>query len=122
MKTTKEMRGIPIWNSDTIRIDVEGGTEELQWTLSRYIKISNIKYPSKARFYCVRRGLFAYRKEASFITNLSQKAALSQCGDKDVEYLYRDEESEGPMLYPQNPCAFHNMFFTGIEIWSKFIT
>lgn len=52
-----DSRGIPIWNSDTIKINVDDGTEELEWTLSRYIKISNIKYPSKARFYCVRRGL-----------------------------------------------------------------
>ena len=55
-----DSRGIPIWNSDTITIDVENGTEELEWNLSRYIHLSNVKYPSKARYYCVRKGLCYY--------------------------------------------------------------
>ena len=55
-----DSRGIPIWNSDTITIDVDNGTKELEWNLSRYIHLSNVKYPSKARYYCVRKGLCCY--------------------------------------------------------------
>ena len=51
-----DSRGIPIWSSDTIKIDVDNGTEELEWTLNRYIHLSNAKYPSKVRYYCVRKG------------------------------------------------------------------
>ena len=46
---------IPIWSSDTIKIDVDNGREELEWTLNRYIHLSNAKYPSKVRYYCVRK-------------------------------------------------------------------
>lgn len=42
--------------SETIELDSEDGVEELPWTLMRYISISNVKYPSKARFYCLRKG------------------------------------------------------------------
>ena len=60
-----------------------------------------------------------YVQERSFITNMSQKDVLSQCGDPDIEHLSCDIEEDGRTLYPQNPCAFQNIFFTGIEIWSK---
>lgn len=53
-----DTRGFPIWNSDKIVIDVESGTEELEWTLGRHIRLSNVKYPSKAKFYCVRKGSY----------------------------------------------------------------
>ena len=36
-----DSRGIPIWSSDTIKIDVDNGTEELEWTLNHYIHLSN---------------------------------------------------------------------------------
>ena len=39
--------GIPIWSSVTIKIDVDEGTEELAWTLNRYIHLFNAKCPSK---------------------------------------------------------------------------
>lgn len=42
--------------SDKIVLDSNDGVEELQWTLSSYISVSNMKYPSKARFYCLRKG------------------------------------------------------------------
>lgn len=49
-------RGMPIYTGEHIRVDNEDGVEELiPWTLETYIKLSNIKYPSKARFYCVKR-------------------------------------------------------------------
>lgn len=49
-----DSRGAEVWNGDSIELDVEQGgerTEECQWTL----KLSRIKYPSKARFFCVRK-------------------------------------------------------------------
>ena len=55
-----DSRGIPIWSSDTVKIDVDDGTDELEWTLSRYIHLSNANYPSKVRYYCVRKGRLYY--------------------------------------------------------------
>lgn len=52
--------GIPIWTSDKIEVDIEGTghtTEEREWTLRQYILLSGIKYPSRAKLYCVRKGL-----------------------------------------------------------------
>ena len=42
--------------SDKIELDTIDGVEELPWTLKRYMAVSNMKYPSKARFYCLRKG------------------------------------------------------------------
>ena len=53
-----DSRGIEIWNSDTIEIDTEGSgskKESCLWSLGNYIKLSGIKYPSKARFFCVKK-------------------------------------------------------------------
>lgn len=37
-------------------IDLPSGAKEtLPWTLSNYLKVSNIKYPSRLRLYCVRK-------------------------------------------------------------------
>ena len=55
-----DSHGIPIWSSDTIKIDVDEGTEELEWTLNHYIHLSNAKYPSKVRYYCVHKGRWYY--------------------------------------------------------------
>lgn len=52
-----DSRGTPIWSSDKIKIDVANGSEEFEWTLHRHIQLSNVKYPSKAKYYCVRRGI-----------------------------------------------------------------
>lgn len=49
-------RGMPICDADCIRMDNEKGIEEkVPWTLETYIKLSHIRYASKARFYCVKR-------------------------------------------------------------------
>ena len=37
-------------------IDTDEGEEELDWTPIRHIKLSNVKYPSKAKYFCVRKG------------------------------------------------------------------
>ena len=53
-----DSRGIAIWNGDRIEVDIEGSGErarECEWTLDKFIKLSNAKYPSKARFYCVKK-------------------------------------------------------------------
>ena len=48
-------RGMPICDGEYIRVDNDEGKEELiPWTLETYIKLSNIKYASKAHFYCVK--------------------------------------------------------------------
>lgn len=52
-----DSRGVPIWSSDKITVDTEEGQEELEWTLIRHIKLSNVKYPSKAKYFCVRKGM-----------------------------------------------------------------
>ena len=49
-----DSRGIPIWTADTISTD--DSEKQVLWTLSNYISYSNIWYPSKAKFYCVRKG------------------------------------------------------------------
>ena len=36
-------------------IRVKGEEELIPWTLETYIKLSSIKYASKARFYCVKK-------------------------------------------------------------------
>ena len=54
-----DTQGIAVWNGDRISVDLEGsgsGSEktevlEYEWTLMQYIK----KYPSKARFFCVKK-------------------------------------------------------------------
>jgi hypothetical protein len=43
-------------SSDDFKIDlVDGSKETLPWTLSNYLKVSNIKYASRLRLYCVRK-------------------------------------------------------------------
>ena len=53
-----DSRGVEIWNSDEVKVDVESSgqnQESCEWNLERYIKLSGIKYPSKARFFCVKK-------------------------------------------------------------------
>ena len=41
---------------DSFEIDLADGSKEtLPWTLSNYLKVSNIKYASRLRLYCVRK-------------------------------------------------------------------
>jgi hypothetical protein len=49
-----DSKGVPVWISDTLSVDAEGGEKNVQWILSNYIEYSNIKYPSKAKIYCVK--------------------------------------------------------------------
>ena len=51
-----DSRGARICNS--IILDANGDDLEVEWTLNKYISLSSMKYPSKARFYCVRKGMF----------------------------------------------------------------
>jgi hypothetical protein len=42
--------------SDSFDIEHPNGLKEiLPWTLTNYLKVSNIKYPSRLRLYCVRK-------------------------------------------------------------------
>ena len=50
-----DSRGVAIWNSDKMEVDTgKGISKKCEWTLSNYIKLSRIKYPSKAKFFCVK--------------------------------------------------------------------
>lgn len=43
-------------DSGSFELDLpDGSKESLPWTLSNYLKVSNIRYPSRARLYCVRK-------------------------------------------------------------------
>lgn len=49
-------QGISICNDHHICVDnVDGEEEHIPWTLQTYIKLSSIRYASKARFYCVKK-------------------------------------------------------------------
>lgn len=53
-----DTRGVAVWSGDSIAMDLEGSgerTKECEWTLGKYIKLSRIKFPSKARFFCVKK-------------------------------------------------------------------
>lgn len=50
-----DSRSVAIWNSDDLEYDEEGGgTRKCSWTLSNYIKLSCVKFPSKVKFFCVK--------------------------------------------------------------------
>ncbi len=43
-------------DSCSFEVDLPDGTKEsLPWTLSNYLRVSNVKYPSRLRLYCVRK-------------------------------------------------------------------
>ena len=45
-----------IHSGDFIQIDNDDGEEEcIPWTLEAYIRLSSIRYASKARLYCVKK-------------------------------------------------------------------
>ena len=46
-----DSRGVAIWSADKMIIDTKEGETECDWTLGKYIQLSRIKYPSKARFF-----------------------------------------------------------------------
>ena len=47
-----DTRGFPI--------DLDDGPQEMPWTLGTHIRLSNVKYPSKAKYYCVRQGIMLW--------------------------------------------------------------
>ena len=54
---TADCRGVGVWSSDDTAVDgVDGTKQEVSWSIATYIQLSNTKYPSKARFYCVKKG------------------------------------------------------------------
>ena len=48
-----DSRGVAIWNSDKMEVDTGKGISK-ECELSNYIKLSKIKYSSKAKFFCVK--------------------------------------------------------------------
>lgn len=71
-----DTKGVPIWIKDTISIDEEAGEREIPWTLINYIHYSNVKYPSKARIYCVEKV-----KDSDTSNDLSDNSAIPTAND-----------------------------------------
>ena len=47
---------IPVSTGDTITMaQADGAEHQVPWSLETYLKVSRIKYPSKAQFYCVQK-------------------------------------------------------------------
>ena len=53
-----DSKGVPIWTANTISMDDDDGEGEIPWTLMNFIRHSNIRYPSKAKLYCVKKGKY----------------------------------------------------------------
>ena len=50
--------GVPIWTKDVIEVDLGNEkVEEINWSLHQYILLSRVKYPSKTKSYCVKKGI-----------------------------------------------------------------
>ena len=50
--------GVPIWTKDVIEVDLGNEkVEEINWSLHQYILLSRVKYPSKTKLYCVKKGI-----------------------------------------------------------------
>ena len=52
--------GIPVWSGDQFELDIESTgreKEERMWTLGQYMQLCGIKFASKTKFYCVRKGI-----------------------------------------------------------------
>ena len=49
-----DSRGAQVWNGDSIRVDGDEETE-CPWSLGQYIKLTRVKFPSKAKFFCVKK-------------------------------------------------------------------
>ena len=56
-----DSRGVPIWTNDYLVVDGKDGKEEkVPWTLMKYIEYSHVKYPSKSKFFCARKGMLDF--------------------------------------------------------------
>ena len=54
-----DSRGVCIGKTDTLCVeDKDAGEKKIPWTLMSYIEYSNVRYPSKAKFYCVAQGKY----------------------------------------------------------------
>ena len=48
--------GVAITGGENITVEDAGGKEQtLQWTLDTFLKMSNIRYQSRAQFFCVQK-------------------------------------------------------------------
>ena len=57
-------KGMSIYSGDTIQIENENGEEEsIPWTLETYIQLSNARYASKTRLYCVKKFFIEGKKQ-----------------------------------------------------------
>ena len=76
-----------IWNGDRIEVDLEGSGQErardCEWTLEKYIRLSNARYPSKARFFCVKKDKSTYKSMVCMCSSILQHffAVESENGD-----------------------------------------
>ena len=97
-----DSKGIPIWTeSNTIPID-SGTKETVPWTLSNFISYSNFKYPSKAKFYCVKQGKFVCISNtiANFFLELDDSDSESEVGDTTEfgDTSVKDSAANSPIL------------------------
>ena len=48
--------GVAIMSGEIISVeDAAGNEQKLQWTLETFLKVSNIRYQSRAKFFCVKK-------------------------------------------------------------------
>ena len=45
--------GATVFSGELVIDKGDGTTSQLPWTLATYLKLSKMKYPSRAKFYCV---------------------------------------------------------------------
>ena len=98
-----DSRGAEVWNGDKIKLDSSEGPaqEECVWTLGQYIKLTRIKYPSKAKFFCVKKEksdklslfrklimpLSLYTGDTGACSNSEGTAAMDALGKVNSPYL-----------------------------------
>jgi hypothetical protein len=131
-------------DTNSFSIDHPNGVKEtLPWTLNNYLRVSNIKYPSRLRLYCIRKfitvehhkdeedkidGLFEvifmgtkksqYRNEYSTVTGTQASMLANSLDDVDRMMDIRDElqKSESPhQLFEENPLE-HGFFLNSIQV------
>ncbi|CAI8021362.1 hypothetical protein GBAR_LOCUS12679, partial [Geodia barretti] len=87
-------RGMSIHSGDFIQINNDDGEEEcIPWTLEAYIRLSSIRYASKARLYCVKK----------FIEDVENQkvSVVAPTPDESMAYLGHQEVSRPT----QRACA-----------------
>ena len=75
----------------------EGVTKECDWTLNNYIKLSRMKYPSKAKFLCVKQN-----KGMKFLHDLILILYISIVLEDNINDLLQPDSDENILPYREN--------------------